>query len=416
MGTNNEGEHPAEMGFVDHDMSGGPQYFSINVPNRAAYLRLGQTPTGRDAALSIETTAAVLPAMYHLANAVTHDDFLAGNFIHVPVDGEAFHQEAGWADHCDGNRVSTTNGDKVEVIEGSYKLITCGGQAGIDFSGGHMRTWSKTPGFISQVDAEGRAATMTIKAEDHYALRFYGGEYDEFWGGTSYCSYYGVDPSCAAYPAVAPPAEVPSVGARLPVAAMRVHHQEVHAQTISEHLEGKLHTCNVEVETHNSRVVADTIEETLESKKSVFQVAKISDASKVTQLIRPDTIEDRYTFGSAMLETTFTNEMVVQTTKTPACTLETIVGPDTIREHSASPFYTTRRVGSSAANATAFLVHRTLDESVLKIDQIYGAAWLECHAGTKFIVGKAPEIQKNATATIKLGKIEIRKSKLTIFG
>lgn len=53
------------------------------------------------------------------------------------------HYKGGWRDHSDGNRISTTRGDKVEVIRGSYKLVVLGrtddtwGGTGWDVSGGH---------------------------------------------------------------------------------------------------------------------------------------------------------------------------------------------------------------------------------------------------------------------------------------
>ncbi|MEZ4443846.1 MAG: hypothetical protein R3B72_32535 [Polyangiaceae bacterium] len=75
------------------------------------------------------------------------------------------HQGAGWRDHTDGNRVSTTMGDKLEVIGGNYRLIVLGRQfrhgdsptdedllgyadnaAGIDMSGGIIRMPQRTPG------------------------------------------------------------------------------------------------------------------------------------------------------------------------------------------------------------------------------------------------------------------------------
>ncbi|HZF50411.1 MAG TPA: hypothetical protein VE093_17255 [Polyangiaceae bacterium] len=51
-------------------------------------------------------------------------------------------ERGGWWDHSDGNRVTTTYGDKVEVIRGNYKLVVMGRQedaaaaATIDASGG----------------------------------------------------------------------------------------------------------------------------------------------------------------------------------------------------------------------------------------------------------------------------------------
>ncbi len=36
--------------------------------------------------------------------------------------------KGGWWDHADGNRVTTTTGDKIEVIQGNYKMVVLGRQ------------------------------------------------------------------------------------------------------------------------------------------------------------------------------------------------------------------------------------------------------------------------------------------------
>jgi hypothetical protein len=56
------------------------------------------------------------------------------------------HTKGGWRDHSDGNRITTTRGDKVEVIRGNYKMVVLGRQddianaAGWDVSGGLVDT------------------------------------------------------------------------------------------------------------------------------------------------------------------------------------------------------------------------------------------------------------------------------------
>lgn len=42
--------------------------------------------------------------------------------------------KGGWWDHSDGNRISTTVGDKVEIIQGNYKLVVLGRRAADDTS------------------------------------------------------------------------------------------------------------------------------------------------------------------------------------------------------------------------------------------------------------------------------------------
>ncbi|HEY1694705.1 MAG TPA: IPT/TIG domain-containing protein [Polyangiaceae bacterium] len=57
--------------------------------------------------------------------------------------------KGGWRDHTDGNRVTTTFGDKIEVIRGNYKLIVLGRQDAA--GGGH--TWESSGGCLQDNDA-----------------------------------------------------------------------------------------------------------------------------------------------------------------------------------------------------------------------------------------------------------------------
>lgn len=416
-------ETSADLGFLNQETRGGPQYFSLFVPNRPSYLRLGETPADEDATFKVEVRATLgLPGdtdnrvFDHILKDVVDDGAMDGNFIHAPVDALELHADTGWADHCEGHRLTTTGGDKVEVIKGSYKLITCGGQAGIDFSGGHMRTWSKTPGYISQVDADGHEATMTITAEKRYALRFYGGDYDEFWGGTSYRAYYGVDPTSAVVPAEPPPGGVPSIGARPSIPAMTRHHQEVHAETISAHLEGDKHTSLVRVKSHTARVVADNILERFESDGSVLQVARAGESAEISQFVGTNKIEESYTVGAGLLKMETSAGEIVQMTEVSACRTMAKVTALGVGDHWSGGYDLTTRTGVTATTVSTYGVNASFDNSVLKIEQIRARSWVECHSGMKYQVGKAVDIAKNDAASVKLGKLEIRKSKLTIFG
>lgn len=73
-----------------------------------------------------------------------------------------FFKDVGWRDHTDGNRLTTTRGDKVEVIGGNYKLVVLGRQdrpidgAGFDISGGDTRA-------LSCIDAEVDSTEVTWK-------------------------------------------------------------------------------------------------------------------------------------------------------------------------------------------------------------------------------------------------------------
>jgi hypothetical protein len=70
------------------------------------------------------------------------------------------HAKCGWRDHCDGNRITTTYGDKVEVVWGNYKMIVMGrqwdpGQAmGWEASGNNVQDYAGAmmPGASVTVD------------------------------------------------------------------------------------------------------------------------------------------------------------------------------------------------------------------------------------------------------------------------
>ena len=74
---------------------------------------------------------------------------------------KVLYTRGGWWDHSDGNRVSTTRGDKVEIIRGNYKMLVLGRQemdddlvpAGWDASGGHVQdTGHSMPGASVRVE------------------------------------------------------------------------------------------------------------------------------------------------------------------------------------------------------------------------------------------------------------------------
>jgi hypothetical protein len=57
--------------------------------------------------------------------------------------------KGGWRDHSDGNRITTTYGDKIEVVRGNYKLVVMGRQddpgnaQGHEWSGNHVQDWGQ---------------------------------------------------------------------------------------------------------------------------------------------------------------------------------------------------------------------------------------------------------------------------------
>ncbi|MGK4006425.1 hypothetical protein WMF31_27650 [Sorangium sp. So ce1036] len=112
----------------------------------------------------------------------------------VPVaerkaESAKLHTKGGWRDHTDGNRISTTQGDKVEVIGGNYRLLILGRgehQAGWDVSGGHITEVSETFGggttieWVENYDGTWKVVETTVKGEVH--TTYHGDVYDYYYG------------------------------------------------------------------------------------------------------------------------------------------------------------------------------------------------------------------------------------------
>lgn len=101
--------------------------------------------------------------------------------------------KGGWHDHTDGNRISTTYGDKVEVIRGNYKQVVLGRQdlldnaAGVDSSGGLEVGGDLAPGSISEIkwiqDPYSGTWKVTELTEKGDTVEIYhGSKREEFYG------------------------------------------------------------------------------------------------------------------------------------------------------------------------------------------------------------------------------------------
>ena len=109
---------------------------------------------------------------------------------------------AGWRDHTEGNRVTTTRGDKVEVIGGNYKLVVLGRNvdasqsSGFDFSGGHVQDFEVAPGTVNEikwVQDQGGTWKMYEKATKGQVSTWYQGNVYEAFNGDTIKTYVGVD-------------------------------------------------------------------------------------------------------------------------------------------------------------------------------------------------------------------------------
>lgn len=120
------------------------------------------------------------------------------------AESARLYSRGGWRDHSDGNRISTTYGDKVEVIRGNYKMIVMGRQddpgeaMGWEVSGSHVTDYAPgtMPGAVywhqwvpdyKFTDSEGVVRTgvwlLVNTTENVYEYARYGGNFrEERWG------------------------------------------------------------------------------------------------------------------------------------------------------------------------------------------------------------------------------------------
>lgn len=106
-------------------------------------------------------------------------------------ESKRLHTKGGWRDHTDGNRVTTTRGDKVEVIGGNYKLLVLGREqwnddAGVglnhESSGGITYHFDEVPGQVVDIRRKHDGTTWSVVEEcstGHFVARYHG--VDKAW-------------------------------------------------------------------------------------------------------------------------------------------------------------------------------------------------------------------------------------------
>jgi hypothetical protein len=199
------------------------QYLALEVPHGTdekgsgqSYLRMGNLPGSNESPSDHEPgdddilvkrgilaadargqpTPPAWPDKMHQSFITTActDNMRTGGDQEPPAPPVPWKDNLGWRDHSHGNRVSTTFGDKVEVITGNYKLIVLGGRdgehsTGFDMSGGHTVNWAQTPGCIKRIWADGDKWVVTWSTESANERRFYDGKsYLHAVGGADYYS------------------------------------------------------------------------------------------------------------------------------------------------------------------------------------------------------------------------------------
>lgn len=211
-------------GFDDtrNDVDADGKYLLLGVPEwrpgMSSYLRLGAACSTWDTALGNE-----LEKIIHLTGIVgkatnlpfEDDERNRGQAdVHPGVgatvdDSALLHEKGGWRDHSDGNRITTTYGDKIEIIRGGWKMVVMGRQdtplesAGWDLSGQFVQDWGYSrpgasvilqwlPIYGDVVDATGTWLQRDSSEIFHLWSRTAGNKRDDYWGDLLE-SYIGIE-------------------------------------------------------------------------------------------------------------------------------------------------------------------------------------------------------------------------------
>jgi hypothetical protein len=199
--------------FLDETNSQDYKYMMIKVPDYkgtrddaaslVSYLRLGATPSTSDGMPEegADLFAHAEAQLDGMPEGLFFDDerVRAGSPGATTTDerksvSARMVEDCGWRDHSDGNRITTTRGDKIEVIRGNYKLLVLGRQDDpnegvyLDASGGLLQTGDIAPGAISSIrwvqdPALGGTWAVLEEAEKGHVTNIYHGRVrEEFYG------------------------------------------------------------------------------------------------------------------------------------------------------------------------------------------------------------------------------------------
>ena len=189
---------------VREGMSALGKYFRIEVPNfnnasgdaekMTSYLHLGAVREPRQAGSATAPRASGEDLAGRVQSFIDDTRLRDGCPDFIPeserqAETAKLHVKGGWRDHSDGNRITTTRGDKVEVIKGNYKMVVLSRQedeASWDVSGGHIAEGGITFAGSSSIewtqnyDGTWKVTEETIKGD--VRSTYQGDVFDAYYG------------------------------------------------------------------------------------------------------------------------------------------------------------------------------------------------------------------------------------------
>ncbi|UQA57785.1 hypothetical protein [Polyangium aurulentum] len=360
------------------------KYLLIEVPNynladgedgaMSSYLRLGAVKDPSIAASPSAPKASGEDLAAKVTSFIDDERVRDGCPEFIPVserkaETEKLHIKGGWRDHSDGNRITTTRGDKVEVIQGNYRMLVLGRQqhdSGWDVSGGHVSEngitfeGSSEIRWVENYDGTWRVIEESLKGD--VFTTYQGDTHEEYYGNIKKSTTGS---------------EAPKKGRENPSITDRTWARMIESYTGSEALP---------VPSIKDETWADTI-----TSKTVAN--KVTDTTEVRTLMksttRVGTIEDATT-ADAMRSTTNCPSMLDTTTGNR---VSTMIGTDTEIVVGAMTELT---VGAE----TAITVGAVIDIVVAMMLDVCIAGRLEVNIG--------PSIELNSVSKFELSPSEMQ--------
>lgn len=199
---------------VDTSAVDNGKYFEVFVPDydtsnaRDSYLRLGiaaeRDPTLTGNEMWGKFTEWLDQTEHgHLRDRAGHD--LRPPTLTATDTAAGIYAKVGWRDHTDGNRITTTYGDKVEVIGGNYQLLVLGRQDEVgdgvvwDASAGHLVSGDIAPGMVTKIEYKsakfGGTWKVTEETTKGHVHEVFHGEFREAFLGPRTTSSTGAIPA-----------------------------------------------------------------------------------------------------------------------------------------------------------------------------------------------------------------------------
>ncbi len=281
------------------------------------------------------------------------------------------HTKGGWRDHSDGNRITTTRGDKVEVIRGNYKMVVLGRQetldnaSGWDLSGGEMRATTLNLGeyettSVEWVEDDGGRWRVVEKNQkgDSFSI-YWGNVHEEFFGEIKSDVTGSETPGeyPPRFPGVVPPSKV---------------NPKVIERTWAESIEGYTGSSRLRIPSIKEETWAESTSELTDISGDTTETTRVAGSTTGTTTVLGSTTEVTTVLG-AKTETTTVGGVALETTTIAGASIgATAIGGAKIEATVVAGAILEATAAALKLDATAALLKIDIAAALLAIDVFLG--------------------------------------------